>query len=168
MNMFRKKREPRTSVEDIENTIGVVLQNRNKFINVGEIAQQNIYLGVPLMALGEADFEELSFETDIFTLNCLRIVFEKHDINTDRFVAGLDRVIDNSDFTPDQLKKIYGRLEAYVGMDDKELADKFFDVLPHDGLPDYYKEESGKIFSGQIIDLLNSLNAFVRQEMQLP
>lgn len=165
--MFRKKREPCTSVEDIENTIGVVLQNRNKFINVGETAQQNIYLGVPLMALGEADFDELGFETDIFTLNCLRIVFEKHGIDTERFVAGLDRVIDNSEFTPDQLKKIYGRLEAYVGRDDKELADKFFDILPHDGLPDYYKEESGKIFSGQITDLMSTLNDFICRELGL-
>lgn len=165
--MFRKKRESRTAVEDIENTIGVVLQNRNKFINVGEIAQQNIYLGVPLMALGEADFDELAFETDIFTLNCLRIVFEKHGIDTEQFVAGLDRVIDNSEFTPDQLKKIYGRLEAYIGLDDKELADKFFDILPHQGLAPYYREESQKIFSAQIIELLNALNSFVRQELQL-
>ena len=165
--MFRKKREPRTAVEDIENTIGVVLQNRNKFINVGEIAQQNIYLGVPLMALGEADFDELGFEADLFTLNCLRIVFEKHDINTDRFVAGLDRVIDNSEFTPEQVRKIYHRLEGYIGLDDKELADKFFDILPHEGLAPYYKEESQKIFSTQIVELLNALNSFVRQELRL-
>ena len=119
------------------------------------------------MALGEADFDELAFETDIFTLNCLRIVFEKHGIDTEQFVAGLDRVIDNSEFTPDQLKKIYGRLEAYIGLDDKELADKFFDILPHQGLAPYYREESQKIFSAQIIELLNALNSFVRQELQL-
>jgi hypothetical protein len=73
---FSKKQGAyRTDV--IENIIGVGLPNRNKFMNYGDVADENIYSGYAIGCVFSEDQDRLSFEFDAVYLHYLVSVLAK-------------------------------------------------------------------------------------------
>lgn len=159
--MFRKKTKKDVPIEEIENIIGSVLQERNKFIKYGDVSQENLYISVPIMALFAADEEAVAFEFDVLTLCCLFIVFNAHEIPKEIYTKALGLVLENFELSDDSMNEIYGALVDYSGKDEKGIADHLFDRLPNEGLAPYYKRESTKLLSKTINDLINNLDSWI-------
>jgi hypothetical protein len=159
--MFRKKTKTDAPVKEIENIIGSVLQDRNKFINYGDVSQENLYISVPIMALFAADEEAVAFEFDVLTLSCLFIVFNAHDIPKEIYTKALGLVLENFELSDESMNEIYDALVDYSGKDEKGIADHLFDRLPNEGLAPYYKRESTKLLSKTINELINNLDSWI-------
>lgn len=159
--MFKKKTKKSVPVEEIENIIGSVLQDRNRFINYGELSQENLYIAVPIMALFAADEEAVAFEFDILTLSCLSIVFNAHEIPKEIYTKALGLVLENFELSDDSMNEMYEALVSYSGKDEKGIADHLFDRLPNEGLAPYYKLESTKLLSKTVNELINNLDGWI-------
>jgi len=159
--MFKKKTKKEVPIEEIENIIGSVLQDRNRFINYGEVSQGNLYISVPIMALFAADEEAVAFEFDVLTLSCLFIVFNAHNIPKEIYTKALGQVLENFALSDDSMNEIYEALVDYRGKGAKGIADHLFDRLPNEGLAPFYKRESTKLLTKTINDLINSINSWI-------
>lgn len=165
--MFKKKTKKSVPVEEIENIIGSVLQERNRFINYGEVSQKNLYIAVPIMALFAADEEAVGFEFDILTLSCLFIVFNAHEIPKDIYTKALGMVLENFELSKKEMNEMYDALVGYSGKDEKGMAEQLFDRLPNEGLAAYYKDESTKLLSRTISELINTLDRDITQGLRV-
>lgn len=148
-------------IEEIENIIGSVLQDRNKFINYGNVSQENLYISVPIMALFAADEEAVAFEFDVLTLCCLIVVFNAHEIPKEVYTRALALVLENLELSDEAMNGIYDALVGYSGKDEKGIANHLFDRLPNEGLAPYYKSESTKLLSKTINELINNLDGWI-------
>jgi hypothetical protein len=165
--MFRNKIKKDVPIEEVENIIGSVLQDRNRFINYGEVSQGNIYISVPIMSLFAVDKEAVAFEFDILALSCLFTVFNAHEISKDVYTKALGLVMENFGLSDESMNEMYEALIGYDGKNEKGVADHLFDRLTNEGLASNYKLESTKLLSKTVKNLINNLDNWITKWLNL-
>lgn len=161
-----KKKVNTYKTEVIENVIGVGLSNRNKFINYGDVAAENIYSGFAIGRVFSEDQNRLSFEFDAVYLHYLIDVLTGIGVPTDQSKEALQAVFDNFEISKAEQKKFHRRLEDYGSLVDPDVADKFIDNLNVEDFPDNFREPSHKILGGQFKALSKAVGKFVRNELR--
>lgn len=160
------KRTVGYKTEVIETVIGVGLQNRNKFINYGDVAQENIYSGYAISRVFSEDQERLSFEFDAVYLHYLMSRFTKSGISTVQSRDALLAVFDSFDLPEAEQEKFYRRLEDYSSLSDPDIADRFIDNLDVEDFPDDFRKPSRKVLGGQFEALSKAVDRFVDDELR--
>lgn len=161
-----KKRVTSYKTEVIENVIGVGLPNRNKFMNYGDVAAENIYSGFAIGRVFSEDQDRLSFEFDAVYLHYLMSVLAGVGISAEQSKEALQAVFDNFEISKAEQNRFYRRLEDYASLVDPDIADKFIDNLNVADFPDNFREPSRKVLGGQFKALSKAIGKFVRNELR--
>lgn len=162
---FSKKQVAyRTDV--IENIIGVGLPNRNKFMNYGDVADENIYSGYAIGRVFSEDQDRLSFEFDAVYLHYLVSVLAKVGVPAEQSADALQAVLDNFEISQDEQRKFKQRLKDYESLDDESVAEKFVDNLNVADFPESYREPSRKTLGEQFSRLTKGVERFVADELR--
>lgn len=149
----------------IENIIGVGLPNRNKFMNYGDVADENIYTGYAIGRLFSENQDRLSFEFDAVYLHYLITVLIKNGVPADQSAEALRAVFDNFDITQEEQNKFTRRLNEYRSLDNESVAEKFVDNLAIVDFPKSYREPSRKTLGEQFCRLTKGIERFVADEL---
>ena len=162
---FSKKQVAyRTDV--IENIIGVGLPNRNKFMNYGDVADENIYSGYAIGRVFSEDQDRLSFEFDAVYLNYLISVLTKVGVPVEQSADALQAVFNNFEVSHDEQRKFKQRLKDYESLDHEGVAEKFVDNLTVADFPESYREPSRKTLGEQFSRLTKGVERFVADELR--
>ena len=164
MFSFSKKKIP-YEIEIIENVIGVGLPNRSKFMNYGDVADENIYTGFAIGRLFSEDQDRLSFEFDAVYLHYLITVLTKRGVPVNQSTTALQGVFDNFDITREEQDDFTRRLNEYGPLDDEGVAEKFVDNLAVADFPESYREPSRKTLGEQFSRLAKGIERFVDNEL---
>jgi hypothetical protein len=162
---FSKKRAT-YETDVIENIIGVGLPNRNKFINYGDVADENVYSGYAIGRVFSEDQERLSFEFDAVYLYYLISILTKVGVPAEQSADALHAVFDNFEISQDEQRKFGQRLKDYESLDDEGVAEKFVENLNVADFPESYREPSRKTLGGQFSGLTKGVERFVIDELR--
>lgn len=152
--------------EAIENVIGAGLQNRNKFMNYGDVAQENIYSGYAIGKVFAEDQDRLSFEFDAVYLHYLIRALSSIGIPAEQAEEAVKAVFNNFELPKTERNKFYQRLKEYASLNNPGVADKFIDNLNVADFPESFREPSRKILGGQFKALSKAVDKFVNNELQ--
>lgn len=161
--MFFSKPKP-LSDDQIENIIGVVLNYRNKFMNIGDVAAANIYTGRQIMELSY-DQERLSLEFDAVVVACLVLTLKSgFNIPSKMINSAIDRIFDNTDLPKSEKALYLTRFNDYMLDDLRSIAEQFYLNLPHDNYQDFWQSKATDVFHSQLKMLQKSLTQFIKDE----
>lgn len=163
--IFKKQVAYRTDV--IENIIGVGLPNRNKFINYGDVADENIYSGYAIGRVFSQDQDRLSFEFDAVYLHYLISALIKVGVPARQSADALQAVLDNFEISQDEQRKFKQRLGDYQSLDNEGVAEKFVYNLNVADFPESYREPSRKTLGEQFSRLAKGVERFVTDEFRV-
>lgn len=159
---FTKKKS--LKIDEIENIIGVVLNYRNKFMNIGDVAEMNIYTGGQIMHLSN-DQDRLSFEFDSVVVGCLLYTLKSKFEVTDELINKAIRLIfENTDLPQTEKDRYLSRFNEYAVTDLNELSSKFYQKMPNEGFDESWESNAIKQFSKQLGMLQDSLTRFIKDE----
>lgn len=150
----------------IENIIGVGLPNRNKFMNYGDVADENIYSGYAIGRVFSEDQDRLSFEFDAVYLHYLISVLAKVGVPAEQSADALQAVLDNFEISQDEQRKFKQRLKDYGLLDNEGVAEKFVENLNVADFPESYREPSRKALGEQFSRLTKGVERFVADELR--
>lgn len=162
---FSKKRVI-YKTDAIENIIGVGLPNRNKFMNYGDVADENVYSGYAIGRVFSEDQDRLSFEFDAVYLHYLMSVLARVGVPVEQGTEALQAVFDNFEISQDEQRKFRQRLKDYELLDDEGVAEKFVDNLNVADFPESYREPSRKTLGEQFSRLTKGVERFVTDELR--
>lgn len=150
---------------DIENIIGVGLSHRNKFMNYGDVAKENIYTGFAIGRVFSEDQDRLSFEFDSVYLHYLLHKLSASSIPDEQCIRALDAVFENFELSKTEVDKYYQRLKQYDPLDDEDIAEKFVDNLNVPDFPEKFRKPSRKVLGEQFGLLSKSVTEYVKNEL---
>lgn len=161
--MFFKKSK-NLSEDEIENLIGVVLNYRNKFMNIGDVAATNIYTGGQIMQLSE-DQKRLTLEFDTVVVACLIHTLKvQYSVSGDAINSSIKEIFDNTDM-PEKEKELYlSRFKEYDLTSLKDISEKFYFNLPHADLTDSWKNNAINSFEDQLKMLQSAFMRFIKDK----
>lgn len=162
----RSKKQVAYKTEVIENVIGVGLPNRNKFMNYGDVADENIYSGYAIGRVFSEDQDRLSFEFDAVYLHYLIAALAKAGVSIEQSSEALQAVLDNFELSKKEQDKFYKRLAEYRLLNNEDVAEKFVDNLAVEDFPENYREPSRKTLSEQFSRLVKGIERFVSNELR--
>lgn len=160
------KKQVTYKTDVIESIIGVGLPNRNKFMNYGDVANENIYSGYAIGRIFSEDKDRLSFEFDAVYLHYLISVLAKVGVSAEQSADALRAVLDNFEISQDEQRKFKQRLQDYESLDNEGVAEKFIDNLNVADFPESYREPSRKTLGEQFSRLTKGVERFVTDELR--
>ena len=162
--MFFKKKIA-LSVDDIENLIGVVFTYRNKFMNIGDVAEGNIYTGRQIMELTASNEDKLRMEFDAVVVGCLLFTLNHDfDVSKELIHSATDKVFLNFDLKKSEEKFCRNRLTSYDSETLEGVSKAFYINMPHDGYQEFWEKEAVRIFTEQLAMLNKALIRFIKDE----
>src|SRR5262245_13991819 len=95
--MFGRKRADLTAlpVEEIENILGVILTNRSKIANYGDISKTNIFAGAVIGKAFNEDQQKLSDEFDFVVMYLAQQLLVEKGIAVSTIEAAQKAMLDN-------------------------------------------------------------------------